>query len=180
MLHQVPGVLYCSTHCKRLKNCCQNCGFRSETHKNLLVLHRYCKCGHDLSCDISSQVISLDEYRSQLQLINISKDITFIVKSYDTAGQQLSFRQIYKEYISTTTYCSLTGRLNQRDLVNDFMNFYPKTTLELLQCDLSHINWIQHLFSNNKNVNHPVKHVLFIRFLFGSINNLIQEVQKAA
>ncbi|MDQ0871359.1 hypothetical protein QFZ77_000018 [Paenibacillus sp. V4I3] len=177
-LHQVPGMLYCPTHCKRLKNSCPSCNLKFETHNILLILPRYCTCGCDLSWDRASQIISLDEYRAQLQLISISKDIAYLFKSYDIVGQRCSFRQLYKEYLSKTTYSSLNGRLKQRDLTNDFMNFYSKSTLALLQCDISHINWIQHLF--NKNYNHPLKHVLFIRFLFGSVIGMIQEVQKVA
>ncbi|NOU62817.1 hypothetical protein GC096_01985 [Paenibacillus sp. LMG 31461] len=176
-LHQAPGVLYCPKHCKRLKKCCPSCNFRFETQNNFIIIQRFCKCGHDFSRDIVSQVVSLDEYRAQLELITISQDITYVFSAIATGHQ---WQQLYRERISKTKYCSLTGRLNQSDLVNDFISFYAKPTLKLLECELSNINWVQHFFNSKKNVSHPIKHILFIRFIFGSITNFYDEVREAA
>ncbi|MBA2937064.1 TniQ family protein [Paenibacillus sp. CGMCC 1.16610] len=177
-LHQVPGILYCPKHCKRLKRSCPGCNFRFETQNNFLVIKRFCRCGHDFSCDIANQVVSLDEYRAQLELINISQDIAYVFSANVFTGHQ--WQQLYRDRISKTKYFSLTGRLNQRALANDFISFYTRSTLKLLECELSNINWLQHFFNRKKHIYHPIKHILFIRFLYGSISNFYNEVSEAA
>ncbi|BFT69419.1 TnsD family Tn7-like transposition protein [Paenibacillus sp. P36] len=177
-LHQAPGVLFCPRHCKRLKKSCPKCSFKFEVKNNFLGIKRFCRCGHDFSRDMANQVASIHEYSAQKELLSISQDIAYIISGNFNTGHQ--WQQLYREYISKTNYCSLTGRLNQRALANDFISFFSKPTLKILECELSNINWIQHFFNSKQNVYHPIKHMLFIRFLFGSISNFYNDVREAA
>jgi hypothetical protein len=177
-LHQIPGVLYCPTHSKRLISCCPCCGIEFDSYNKFIVLRRYCQCGFD-RIDMPNKVISLEEYKSQTQLIDISRDIIWIMQKYAVAEQFEALRQNYKNYISKTDFITTTGRIKQNELRDAFVKYYAQSTLKLLQCDTP-LSWLKHLFNKDKDVIHPVKHVLFIRFLFGSVRKYVQEFHEAA
>jgi hypothetical protein len=178
-LHQIPGIVYCLDHNKRLINCCPCCGILLDTHNDFIVLRRHCQCGYDRIFDMPKKVISLEEYKNLSQLIDISRDIVWLMQKFAFVGQPGALRHNYKNYISKTDFISMTGRIKQNELVDAFLEHYSQSTLKLLQCDIPH-NWLKHFFNKEMDVIHPVKHVLFIRFLFGSVHNYVQEFHEVA
>lgn len=69
-----------------------------------------------------------------------------------------------------------SGSVRQRELFCKFTEHYPYGFLKLLESNIdsdNNYNWLKVITRNSKRASHPIRHVLLIGFLFGSIEELL-------
>ncbi|MFT8347320.1 TnsD family Tn7-like transposition protein [Clostridium saccharoperbutylacetonicum] len=161
--HQIPGNEICLRHKIRLIELDIPC---NETREEFIDINKYnidfSKYDNDINIskkyvDLSTDIELLFDYKnSELNLDEIKKknDIMLINKGYKV-GQ---------------------GRVNQEKLIGDFINYYGRDFLRKLGCYPDNGTdgcWIRLLTRRpNRNI-HPIKCLLFIRFLFGGVDKFI-------
>ena len=107
--------------------------------------------------------------------LSLGEDIEFVLSGglsdffVDTVIQRYRKRLQERGYV-------LTGRINQSRLLTDFKKFYPFDFLKSLESDFddnNRKNWLQLMLTNSKRFIHPIRHLLFIRFLFGGTKEFL-------
>lgn len=157
-IHQVPGVLVCPQHGELLQHssipvrglnrqeyaaaAIKNCVFQeSQTRFGAKALETFQKLGQDVSILLTNK---------------------FSVPSLNWLRQQ------YLSLLIAQGLASATGRVNQRDLLGQFLYFYGRDVLEALDSAIDpesdHI-WLTNIVRKHRKAFHPIRHLLMIGFL---------------
>ena len=162
--HQVPGNMICHIHSSILKRVRTNKYSRSKKY--------------DIG-KIENESIVVDKDNFQ-KFKSLSEDIHNIFKANK---DDLKFDDIlhkYKVRLIEKGFASVTGITNWNKVNREFVEFFSNKYLELLDSDINlneKFTWTRKLFEKNLLI-HPIRHILFIQFLFGSVNELIKYKKK--
>ncbi|CAI3624257.1 hypothetical protein CNEO4_830015 [Clostridium neonatale] len=162
--HQVPGNMVCYIHSTILK--------RVKTHK----YSRNKK--YDIS-KIEDENIVVDKQNFE-KFKNLSEDIHNIFKANKNDLKFNDILQKYKVRLIEKGFASVTGVTNWNKVNKEFVRFFSNEYLELLDSNINldeKFIWTKKLFERNLLI-HPIRHILFIQFLFGSVNELIKYKKK--
>lgn len=156
-VHQVPGNYLCIKHKTPLS---------------------YFPVSNDKSnFEINLESLNIDEFElfqiepilAQAYLL-LGEDIEFVLNGGLSDFSADTVTQRYKQRLQEKGY-ALTGRIKQSRLISDIKQFYPVGFLESLESNIednSRKNWLGMILTDSKRFTHPIRHLLLIRFLFGS------------
>lgn len=102
----------------------------------------------------------------------------FIKDNYNNEKVQEKYKQ---KLISTGYYSGVNKLINYKKLVSNFLNFYGEDFLSFLNCNININNKSNWLHAVNRNLFHnlhPLRHLLFIGFLFGEFDNFINQSEE--
>lgn len=180
-VHQIPGVLVCPIHNVLLQD--------SSIAVHGMNKHEFFAANEN-NCRVKSAVISINN--EQDKLITIAKDIAWLMENYlqvrQTKGIENGFRDMYLSILKEKGFANANGRVYQEDLIQAFRHFYGDDFLSKVQCDVKEINdnWLSGIVRKHRKAFHPLRHLLLIRFLTGSMsgfflnkNILILRLEKA-
>jgi len=88
------------------------------------------------------------------------------------------FRQQYLSLLIERGLVTATGRVHQRDLLGQFLSFYGRDILELLDSSVDfqdEHNWLTGIVRKHRKTFHPLRHLLMLRFLGVSVADFFQE-----
>lgn len=162
--HQVAGNMICHIHLSILKKVRTDKYSRSKKY--------------DIS-KIENESIVVNKRNFQ-KFKSLSEDIHNIFKANKNDLKFDDILQKYKVRLIETGFASVTGITNWNKVNKEFVNFFSNEYLELLDSDINlkeKFTWTKKLFRRNLLI-HPIRHILFIQFLFGSVNNLIKYKKK--
>lgn len=162
--HQVPGNMICHIHSLILKRVRTNKYSRSRKY--------------DIG-KIENESIVVDKYNFQ-KFKSLSEDIHNIFKANKNDLKFDDILQKYKVRLIEKGFASVTGIINWNKVNKEFVDFFSNEYLELLDSDINvneKFTWTRKLFERNLLI-HPIRRILFIQFLFGSVNNLIKYKKK--
>lgn len=162
-IHQVPGNFVCPTHKKYLSKCMVPDSFSTKSFIN-----------------INNFEIDNNDYGNPNDLLDslvvLGNEVELLLNGY---LEKFSIDLIQEKYfirLNELGYCALNGRIKNNALINDFLNHYPRMLLEKLQSYIDNTqrkNWISKITSRNEHLVHPIRHLLFIRFLFGTLEKFV-------
>ncbi|AWK50541.1 hypothetical protein DIC82_05600 [Clostridium beijerinckii] len=162
--YQVPGNYICSIHEESLYKCSipsniQRCEYIDINKINISNL----------------EMLNINELYNDLYL-NLSRDIDYVLngcmKEYDTS----SIKRKYKDKLEEKGFSISGGRIPIKKIIGQFNEFYPKEFLEHLESYINmenRKNWIGLMLTDCCRFIHPIRQLLFIRFLFGGIEEFI-------
>lgn len=165
-IHQVPGVLVCPTHGTYLS------GIERVAEKQELryVTH----------LDIESENSVLDNHqlceKDRRLLKEIALDIFWLLASPKINVNSTTLLEKYKVLLKSHGYEMHTGKLKSKKLVSEFVEYYGANLLEVLGLPsvYSKSHWLLKLiYANTLNL-FPIRHVLFMRFLAGSVEQFVR------
>lgn len=123
--------------------------------------------------------ITVIDTRHYDKLYKISKDSYYLLQ----AGlQNISRDKIldrYRNLLYTKGLTTSSKRIKQRELYEEFSNFYDEDFLEILESKLDNddeYNWIRVVTRNLKRTVHPIRHILLINFLEGDIGKFFEDI----
>lgn len=160
-IHQIPGNIFCTKHNTPLYY------FSVQNDKS------------NYEIDINSfDDFKLFEIKPNLTqyYIFLGEDIEFVSSgglsdfSFDTVSERYRQKLQEKGYV-------LTGRITQKRLISDFKKFYPIDFLEDLESNFEDeykASWLRLTVTDSKKFIHPIRHLLFIRFLFGGVKEFLR------
>lgn len=172
--HHLPGVQRCLVHDVPLESKCPVCSVEFKPKKvNLSRLNRYCENGHDLT-----KVISMNNFRDEhVELMNgLAQDVSFV---FLLDGPSYDWSDIYFLGLRKLGYCGENRRINLLRLRNDMQKAFPKSFLARFDCELNKKgDWLTTIYLKKQAVFHPLQHLLLIRFLFGSMSELVAWLER--
>jgi hypothetical protein len=166
--HQVPGCFFCNKHLIPLE-------YISLPIQNFM-----------------DEFITLDKiinYRSSfnisdkiyVELYNLSVDIFYLLNNNLNSYDISAIYQKYNDKLKLLRYSSINGVLNPIKLINEIRSYYSNDFLEFLNTsfdiDLDE-NWTYRLGKDKSSIIDPIKHLILIRFLFGSASNFFESSEK--
>jgi hypothetical protein len=85
-------------------------------------------------------------------------------------------KEIYKTKLDEKGFLTVNGFIKFQKLYNDFFKFYDNDFLSVFESAIdkeSESNWIKIMLRGKKRKVHPIRHLLFIIYLFGNLDALI-------
>ena len=161
-LHQTPGALVCPVHAVTLLDSIVPIqGFNK---------HEYQAASLD-NCLITpnKQIYSNDTLEKFRRL---AQDISWLMNSKLSAQEPDWFRRRYIALLIEKGLATATGRVHQKRLLDNFVFFYGREMLEALDSMVDYEeehNWVFGITRKHRKSFHPVRHLLMMRFLAGSI-----------
>ncbi len=161
-LHQTPGVLVCPIHAVMLQD--------STVPIQGFNKHEYQAASLD-DCPITSnQQIYRNDTLEKFWLL--AKDISWLMNIKLAAKKPDWFRRRYVALLIEKGLATATGRVHQKKLLDNFVFAYGREMLEALDSMVDYEeehNWVFSIVRKHRKSFHPVRHLLMIRFLVGSI-----------
>jgi hypothetical protein len=111
-------------------------------------------------------------------LLDIGQDIEFILNSNCNNMNEMIIHAKYLGTLRERGYLTASGTIAQIELNNDFKLFYGDTLLNTLESNIecnNEYNWLKKLTRKPRGVIHPIRHILFMRFLKGSVERFLEK-----
>jgi Tn7-like transposition protein D/TniQ len=162
-LHQITGVFICPEHSTPLQD--------STISFQGLNRHEYYAASSD-NCVVVEQCDAYSD-RTKQQLQTLATDIWWLLNRNLAAHAPDYFQQQYRSLLIDREYANSNGRVRRVRLDRDFRLFYDREMLALLDSSLeenSDANWLFDLLCKHRKSFHPIRHLLLIRFLTGSVD----------
>lgn len=164
-VHQIPGVLVCPKHKIPL--------YDSQVPVRGFKRHEYITASSD-NCKISNEKTNYPDEILQKMII-LARDIDFLLNNIFVNKTLEWFRGQYLNRLKELGFANINGRIKQKDLLKNFVDYYGHQFLKLLQSDIdiySNCNWLTDILRRKNKTSHPLRHLLLIRFLNISIEDL--------
>lgn len=174
-IHQVPGVMICPVHEIQLQNLCPVCSAPILPRGiEYACLSDRCVNGHELSKVIDNGFSG----KTLRHLIGYAREAYKLLNA-DYCYEPESISKRYVTRLRNLGVMGLRGQLfKASDFSNSFIEHYGTEFLELLDSSVEinrpH-NWLREMVwqYGYKHLRHPLRHLLIIKYLFGSISNFI-------
>ena len=161
-IHQVPGNQICNKHSEALRKVIlpQYLG-----QWQLIDLNTY-------TIESKNQIVSDESFQ---HFKSLSQDIS---KVFEDTTKMMSLEDVIRKYklmLMKKGLSSIGGITHWDRVEKELLDFYPSEFLNKLESNIveeGNYKWTRQLL-NEKKLVHPIRHLLFIRFLFGNINNFI-------
>lgn len=160
VIHQVPGVYFCSKH--KIKLLESNI-LSSESRINFKCL--------DEDIKFNSIVNVSDKFMNiNLKYIKLIEDLYTL--NLDSKEKEF-FDALYIDKLRNKGYTSKNGSIKLRELEEAFIEFYTQEYLEIMQSRIEIGNsWLRRFIRKSKKNKHVLRHLLMIQFLGLSIEEV--------
>ena len=163
-VHQVQCVKVCPKHKVPLEN--SKVKFNSYYNKEYFA-------PNNENCIISkSRVYSADLLD---KLYHLAKDVQYLLNSNFNRRELDWYKSNYDNYLLEKGFTTLKYKIKQRVLVDEFKEFYGDEFLDIVHSNINYEdvnNWLSQIGRKNRYAIHPIRQLLFIRFLGISIDTL--------
>lgn len=155
-LFQIPGVKICVKHGVWLN---QSMVPIRGTTKYVFTAPTFTNCP-DVKVQKVTEKALLNHYGYIIN--NIEK---LLNTKYPHRPQEW-FYLVYKHHLMKKGYATERGRVDQKRLKQDFVDFYGEELLNILQSSVyGESNWLKLIFQKHRKGFHPIRHLLVIHFL---------------
>lgn len=160
-IHQVPGVFVCPKH---------NAWLHPFKEKASFNKHEFIALPLNLNDPLKYEEINISQKTRNL-LFQIAKDIEFLLEH--GIGENLyEAKTMYLSQLTKQGFVTVGKRIKQEFLHEQLHLFYGNELLSLLECSIEgRYNWLTFIVRKAKKAIHPLRHVLMMRFLFGTVQD---------
>lgn len=169
-MHQLQGVLVCHKHECYLK----------EYHINPVDESRLMFINLDNDA-VDNDVIYEDNTKTFKHLLNVAKGAEYLLNNNLEDYDQDSNHSKCFCYLKEKGLLSITGRIKQWELFNEFNRYYGNNVLRLLESEIdfdNEYNWLKVLTRDKRRVVHPLRQILFINFLCDDMHSFFRNTTK--
>lgn len=169
-IHQVPGVFFCPFH-------------KSALHKMLEpVADRHGLTILPIAKNMFTATPMIENTSAEMaeKLCELSNDIHTLVHINDLPSLYQS-KQILLPRLHSLGYVTASSRIRQQLLTKRFKQFYGNELLELLDSDYlegHESSWLTFSTRKERRSIHPIRQILLIRFLYGSFQSCVSQLDK--
>ena len=156
-IHQIQCVEVCPKHKIILQN--------SSVKFSLYYKQEYIAADGD-NC-VENKVVNYSNDTID-KLYNLAKDIEYLLNSNFKRRNIEWHRSNYINYMIARGLATPRGRIRQDKLISEFKEFYGEEFLEIVQSNIEYTetrNWVSEICRKTRYNIHPVRQLLFIRFL---------------
>lgn len=168
-IHQVPGVLVCPEHNLPLLD--STISYRpNNKHEYIPALAEHFK---------PQSVMELSELCHK-RLYRVAMDCRWLLNHRLNGSSLNYFRDKYIVALSVKGLVSPKGFVDQTVLFKDFLSFFQEDTLNYLQSNINiekETSWLRSIVRKHRKVFHPIRHILIMQYLSGSIKSFLTSNQ---
>ncbi|MBW4599042.1 MAG: TnsD family transposase [Calothrix sp. FI2-JRJ7] len=157
-LHQISGVLVCQNHQVFLQN--------STATLHGLNKHEYYAAS--LECCIANPNQQNFSNHTLKKLTLLAQDIEWLINNKLPSQDARWFDKQYKFLLIQKGLANANGRVKLKQLLDEFIFFYGREMLGALDSMVDYedeSNWLFAIVRKHRKSFHPIRHLLFIRFL---------------
>jgi hypothetical protein len=156
--HQAPGVLVCHHHAVPLKS--SNLYAHNRGHHR-----KFWKRIDQAMQDIPTPPHKADGRDHQAHLW-IAQEVWWLLNHHPSSNSPEELRGRYHGLLLSSSLANYTGVVRMRKLQEEFRNFYSEVLLKELHSQLEiRGNWLARLVNSTQAAQHPIRHLLLMRFL---------------
>lgn len=162
-IHQVPGVFVCPTHQVLLHD--------SIVSTRYINKHTYIAASLE-TCQVNTPPATYDD-RIMVEFHNLAKDCEWLLSNRQPSMGLEFFQSQYINFFHHQNLAIKGAYLDQQELVQNFIGHYGEKYLPLVYSDVEKnkdTNWLSTLFRKPRKATHPIRHLLVIRWLAGSVD----------
>ncbi|WP_330203386.1 TnsD family Tn7-like transposition protein [Cyanobacterium sp. DS4] len=166
-IHQLSCVLVCPTHNIPLQN--------STLLFQQLNQHHYQVASHH-NC-ISKGSIAPYSPQNQNILLNLAHDVQWLFNHPQISRPLDWYYQQYMNLLMSRNIATASKRVNQMKLFDEFLFYYGQDILSYLDSDINlddQSNWLFSIVRKHRKSFHPIRHILMMRFLCGSVREFFE------
>lgn len=163
-LHQIAGVLVCPTHQALL----QDSGVKVHEFNK----HEFHPAS-PLVCNPLSQQENMSN-QTFCDLLDLASDVEWLLNNRLPQRDLAWYREAYIRLLISAGLATQNGRVDQRSMHEEILKRYSYEFLQLVQSPVSYddkTNWLMSLVRKPRHATHPIRHLLFMRFLGQSISS---------
>lgn len=167
--HQLQGMFLCHEHGVELKKYVQD-------RKNSSRIEFIRLDNKFLNFNSSG----VDESKFYDKLFKISKDAYFLLK-YNSSMSREKVLDKYKNLLYEKGLTTTDKKVKQKELYEEFIGFYGKEFLNLMESDIdidNEYNWLKVITRNSRRTVHPIRHLMLINFLESDIEKFFKGINK--
>jgi len=160
VVHQMQGVKACVKH---------GCALEDYPVKHEAISRiEYVWLDEQLVCDVEVR-------EPQVFDVVISDYFDKIYEGYIQGYDGVKLIELYKERLKEKQCVKIKGSIDYDKFITEFELFYGESTLKRYESTIEpeEFAWHRSMLRSRFRKLHPVRHVLMIHFLFGSVDNLI-------
>lgn len=172
-IHQVPGVLICPIHKTELRETCPVCSIPFlQNRTQYACLSDRCTNGHDVT-EVKASIFTEKTLRHLTSYTN--EVCKLFTTDFCYEPELISKRYIVK--LHELNLIGLKGQLKEAiNFSTSFIDYYGNELLDLLESRIEvtdQYNWLRRIVwqTGYKHLSHPLRHLLLIKYLFGSLEN---------
>lgn len=163
-IHQVPGIKICPKHKSILED--------STVKINSFCKQEYIAASHK-NCIINYKI----NYSQDIieKLYNLAKDIEYLLNVCNKKREYDWYRNNYLNYLKKRELATPKGKVRSNKLILEFKEFYGDEFLDLVESNIevgSKRNWLNNIYTARGDTTHPIRQLLFIRYLGVSIDDI--------
>lgn len=166
-IHQVQGVFVCPEHGCKLKEYPTN--YKNTSRINYIRLdHR----------NIDLNVEQDKDFNIQDKLKRIAISAKYILDGNCMGWNIENIYKNYKNYLGKMGLLTAKGNVKQELLYEQFKEYYNDDFLNLYESNfnvLDESSWLKNITRKQKNIIHPIRHILFILFLCGDVEKFFSK-----
>lgn len=159
--HQLQGVFVCPHNEAKLK--------KYEIDKTIASRVEFIRLDEKL-LDFNVEYEESEDIHKKL--LKASKGAYYILTNNLSSFDKEVILKKYKELLYEKGLVSVNKNIKQRELSEEFINFYGKEFLEIMGSSIdesNEYNWLKVITRNVKRTVHPIRHILLINFLVNDI-----------
>lgn len=164
-LHQVPGVEVCPVHQVLLND--------STVAIRQFNKHEFLHASSSV-CVLKPTEVKYSTVMFK-ELIGIATDIEWVLNNELWIKNLVWLQEQYIQSLITKDLATAMGRVRQKDMIVAFRSYFGDDLLKKLQSSVTDANevWISGLVRKPRKIFHPLRHVLMMRFLAGSVPSFL-------
>lgn len=115
------------------------------------------------------------------KLYKISKDAYYLIRANLENISRDKILDRYRNILYKKGLTTSSKRIKQRELYEEFISFYNKEFLELMESNIDNddeYNWLRVVTRNLKRTVHPIRHLLLINFLQQDIEKFFRDINE--
>ncbi len=168
--HQIAGVLVCPIHQVRLQN--SRVKIQGDNR------HEFYAADAE-NCIFKPAIVNYTKATLD-KLAFLAYDVSLILKQSFSPKSGDWFRKKYQSLLIDRGLATASGRVHQKELMNQFVNFYGNDFLQLVHSEIdfrNENNWLSSIVRKHRKVFHPIRHLLIIRFLVKDVATFFDDVK---
>lgn len=164
-IHQIEGIKVCSEHECFLKEYKQD----EDASRLEFICFDFNKV--DYNIEYENDVVIRSWY------IKIAKSYEFLLSNNLYQFNNIKIHEMYLNYLDKKGFVTSSKSIKQMELADQFVNYYGEKLLNILNCHIdknNQSNWLKNITRKPRKIIHPLRHILFINFLCGSLEIFFQ------
>ncbi|MEK4286654.1 TnsD family Tn7-like transposition protein [Paenibacillus sp. FSL P4-0502] len=155
-IHQISGIMVCGKHGIWL----------NQSQVLLYPSNSYVfEAASPINCDLRS-IRKVDDTKILKQYRSLTNCMESLLNTKYPNREVEWFFRCYKNAIKRKGYTSIKGRVNQKQIQSEFLDFYGEPFLLSVQSSVeAESNWLRLFFQRHRRYFHPIRHLLVIQFL---------------